>query len=62
MKSKLRAQLADTPICKHKAFVEYFDAIELLVSLIGMAYCLPNKHENYMTSINLVDAQLELDN
>ncbi len=61
--AKFRAQLVveiGKPICNHKTFIDLRDAIDLLVSMIEMAYGLPYKHEDTTTAINLVDAQLEL--
>ena len=42
----------------------YIDArndIEILISMVEMAYGLPYKHEDSTVAINIVDAQLELD-
>ncbi len=47
------------PITYNKYFIETRDAIELPVSMVEMAYCLPYKHEVHTTAINLIDAQLE---
>ena len=47
IKSTLRLQLADEickPITDHKSFVEIQDEIELLISMVEMAFCLPYKH------------------
>ena len=63
IKSTLRSQL-NTEFCKpitdHKSFVEIQDNIELLVSMVEMAYGLPYKHDNHTTATNLIiNAQLE---
>jgi hypothetical protein len=65
MKSKLQLQLSDElsrAIIDHILFFEVRDAIDLLVSMIEMAYGLPYKHDNHTTAINLIDAHLEKSN
>ena len=60
--SRLRWQLSHE-FCKaisdHKSFIEILDILELLVSMIEMAYGLPYKHDNHTTAINLINAQWE---
>ena len=61
VKATLRSQLSDElckPITDHKSFVE-IHTIELLISVIEMAYGLLYKHDDHTTSINPIDAQLE---
>jgi hypothetical protein len=38
-------------------FIEALNNVEILVSMVEMAYGLPYKHEDSMVTINLVDAQ-----
>ena len=61
-KSYLLSLISDE-ICKptadHKPFIEIRDAVELLVSMVEMAYGLPYKHEDHTAAIILIDAQLE---
>ena len=42
-----------------QSFIEIRDTIELLVSMVKMAYGLQYKHEDHTTAINLIDEQLE---
>jgi hypothetical protein len=60
VKPKFWSQFYDEfckPIADHKYFIEIWDAIELFVSMIEMAYGLPYTHDNHMTAINLIDEQ-----
>ena len=62
IKSTLRSQLSDEickPIIDHKSFVEIRDGIELLISMVEMAFGLPYKHDDHTTAIQFIDAQLE---
>ena len=47
-------------IYNNATFIDAQNIIELLVSMVEMAYDLPYKHEDFTITINLVDAQLEL--
>ena len=62
IKSTLRSQLNDEfckPITDHKSFVEIRDNIELLISMVEMAYGLPYKEDDHTTAIQFIDAPLE---
>ena len=62
IKSTLWLQLSDEickPITDHKSFVEIRDGIELLISMVKMAFGLPYKHDDHTTAIQSIDAQLE---
>ena len=62
IKSTLQSQLNDDlckPITDHKSFVEARDNIELIISMVEMAYGLPYKDEDHMTAIQFIDVQLE---
>ena len=62
IKSKLRSQLPDEickPITDDKSFVKIRDNIELIVSMVEMAYGLQYKQDDHTTGINFIDAQLE---
>ena len=62
IKPTLLSQLSDElckPITKHKSFVEIRDNIELLVSMIELAYGLSYKHDDQTTAITFIDTQLE---
>ena len=64
MKSGLQSQLSEeilNPIYNNATFIDARNNIEILVSMVQMAYGLPYKHEDFTVSINLVHAQLELD-
>jgi hypothetical protein len=43
----------------HKSYIEVEDAIELLVSMVKMTYCLQYKHKDHTTTIMFIDAQLQ---
>ena len=61
-KSTLRSQLSDEickPITDHKSFVEIRDGIELLISMVEMAFGLPYKQDDHTTAMQFIDAQLE---
>ena len=65
-KSTLQSQLSDElckPITDHKSFVEIQDSIELLVSMIEMAYAQPYglsyNQDDHTTAIMFINAQLE---
>ena len=61
IKSTLRSQLADEickPITDHKSFVEIRHNIELLISMVEMAFGLPYKYEDHTTAVQFIDAQL----
>ena len=47
------------PITDHKSFVENQDSIEILVSMIGMAYGLSYKEDDHTTANMFINAQLE---
>ena len=58
----LRSQLSDEickPITDHKSFVEIQDGIELLISMVEMAFGLPYKQDDHTTAMQFIDAQLE---
>ena len=62
IKSSLRSKLLEElckPIVDHKSFVEARENIELLISMVEMAYGLPYKDEDHTTAIQFIDAQLE---
>ena len=62
IKSILWSQLSDEickPITDHKSFVEIRDGIELLISMVEMAFGLPYKHDDHTKAIQFIDAQLE---
>ena len=62
IKSTLQSQLNDEyckPFTDHKSFVEIRDNIELLISMVEMAYGLPYKEDDHTTAIQFIDAQLE---
>ena len=63
IKSTLRSQLNHDevfkPMTDHKSFVEVRDNIELLISMVEMAYGLPYKEDDHPTAIQFIDAQLE---
>ena len=68
MKSGLQLQLSEeisNPIYNNATFIDARNNIEILVSMVQMAYGLPYTHEDFSpkftVSINLVHAQLELD-
>ena len=64
VKSGLRTQLSEEiskPIYNNSTFIEDRNNIEILTSMVEMAYGLPYKHEDSTVAINIVDAQLELD-
>ena len=42
----------------HKSFAEIRDSIELLISMVEMAYGLPYKHDGHTTAIQFIDARL----
>ena len=46
-------------ITDHKAFIEVSEAIELLVSMVEMAYGLQYKYEDHITALQLINAQWE---
>ena len=61
IKSTPRSQLSDElckPIIDHKSFVEIWDSIELLISMVEMAYGLPYKHDHddHTTAIQFIDS------
>ena len=62
VKSTLRSQLNEElckPITDHKTFVDVWDNIELLISMVEMAHGLPYKDEDHTTAIQFIDVQLE---
>ena len=62
IKSTLRSQLSGEickPITDHKSFVEVRDNIELLISMVELAYGLPYKEDDHTTAIQFINAQLE---
>ena len=64
VKSGLRSQLSEEiskPINNNATFIDTQNNIEILVSMVEMAYGLPYKHEDSTVAITIVDAQLELD-
>ncbi len=57
VKLYLKSQRSDgicRPITDIKSFVEIWDVIQRLVTMVEMAYGLPNKHEDHTTAIILV--------
>ncbi len=46
-------------ITDHKSFIEVRESIELIFSMVEMAYGLPYKSEDHTTALQLIDAQLE---
>jgi hypothetical protein len=64
VKSGLHSQLSEEiskPIYNNATSIEIRNNIEILVSMVEMAYGLPYKHEDSTVAINIVNAQLELD-
>ena len=64
VKSGLRSKLSEEiakPIYNNATFIEIRNNVEILVSMVEMAYGLPYRHEDSTVAINIVDAQLELD-
>jgi hypothetical protein len=62
VKAYLRSQLSDElckPITDHKSFIEVRESVELIVSMVEMAYGLSYKSEDHTTALQLIDAQLE---
>ncbi len=47
------------PMTDQKSYIEVRDSIELLVSMVGMTYGFLYKHEDQVTAIMFIDAQLE---
>ncbi len=62
VKSYLWSQLSDVlykSITGHNFFMEIWDAIKLLASMVEMACGLPYMHEDHTTAINVINGQLE---
>ena len=62
IKSTLRSQLSDEickPITDHKSFVEIRDGIDLLISMVEMAFGLPYKQDDHTTAMQFINARLE---
>ena len=46
-------------ITNHLSRIEIRDNVELLMSMVEMAFGLPYKHEDHTTAVQFIDAQLE---
>ena len=63
VKSGLLSQLSEEiskPIYNNSVFIEIRNNIEILVSMVEMAYGLPYRHEDSPVAINIVDAHFHL--